>query len=157
MLKRGKKGLSPVVSTVLLIMIVVILAAIIVIWLRYFMKDAIVKFEKPIERTCEDVSFEATLQGSKIILENTGSVPIEAIVLHKKKPGATDVEKIGGEGNDDGYDDGKISAGGSKIISVDLSGYEEIKVIPVLLGEVEKKDTIREFECNEDFGIELVI
>ncbi len=148
MLKRGKRALSPVVSTVLLIMIVIILAVIVILWFKYFLKDAVIKFDKPVETTCSDVGFEVDIFESSVIVSNIGNVPIQSVVIYKISPGVKDREEK----------ERRIPVGGSSVIEVDgLRDYEEIKVIPVLLGEVKGKDTTRAIECDESIGIDVVI
>ena len=64
-MKNNKKGVSPVVSTVLLIMIVIILAIIILIWSQGFIKEAITKQvsgeTKSIDQYCSDVQMKYNL------------------------------------------------------------------------------------------------
>ena len=59
MVKSNRRGLSPVVATVLLIMIVIIIAIIIFLWFRSLAKEAVTKDlgfgEENIELVCDDV------------------------------------------------------------------------------------------------------
>lgn len=56
--RGSKKGLSPVIASVLLIALVLVLAALIFLWAREFFSEQIQKFDRPIEAYCKDVSFE---------------------------------------------------------------------------------------------------
>ena len=76
-MQRGKKALSPVITTILLVMIAIILAIIILMWARGFIKEGVQKFDNPIEDVRRDVVFNAQVAGSKeISVINSGSVPI---------------------------------------------------------------------------------
>ena len=46
---RGKRGLSPVIASVLLIALVLVLASIIFMWARGFISEQIEKFGNPVE------------------------------------------------------------------------------------------------------------
>ncbi len=73
----NKAGISPVIATVLLISIVVVAGVIIAIALLGFGGDQSYKFGNPVEEVCrEGVSFDASLSGSELTIENTGSVGI---------------------------------------------------------------------------------
>ena len=76
-----KRGLSPVVATVLLLVLVFVLAAIIFIWARGFVGEQIQKFGEPIENICARVDFEVDVSGGTYGAENgdfanRGDVPI---------------------------------------------------------------------------------
>lgn len=53
-----KKGLSPVIATVLLISLSLVLVSIVLIWMLGFVSEQLEKQGKPIEQVCKDVSFE---------------------------------------------------------------------------------------------------
>lgn len=144
MKKRGKKAVSPVITTVLLIALVVILAIIIFLWARSFIGEKIAKFDKPIESVCDEVKFRASIDENFLLLDNQGNVPIYAINIKKNSPGTSSVEE--------------------KIIDLDKgdSKKEEIvigaettsiSIIPILLGEAgEKKE---KFTCPESVAVEI--
>lgn len=143
MKKRGKKAVSPVVSTVLLIMIVVILAIIIFLWARSFIGEEIEKFEKPIGDVCRDVNLRASIEGGNLLLINRGNVPIYAIDIKKISAGTSKVEQT------------VIDLDGGSSQSQPLSittGVSEIVVIPVLIGK--SGNTKKKFTC-ENMGVEI--
>ena len=82
-----KRGVSPVVATVLLIVIVVILGAIIFIWARGFLSESAVKGDRVVESSCNDVKFEVQIvkvvsecsTGSAIDINNIGNIPIYGV------------------------------------------------------------------------------
>lgn len=141
-----KRGVSPIVSTVLLILIVIILALIIFFWARSFVGEKIEKFDKPIEDVCKDVNFRASIEGNNLILVNRGNVPIYEINVKQMSAGTSKI---------DGYII-DLEKGGSKnkTISIDYSTTTGIEVVPVLLGESGSKRS--KFAC-EGYGIEIGI
>src|SRR3989338_1007131 len=54
-----RRGVSPVVATVLLIVIVIVLATIIFLWARGFLSESAVKGDRAVQVSCADVDFEA--------------------------------------------------------------------------------------------------
>lgn len=145
MKKRGKKAVSPVITTVLLIALVVILAIIIFLWARSFIGEKIAKFDKPIESVCDEVKFRASIDGTDLIIDNQGNVPIYAINIKKNSPGTSSIEE-------------KIidlDKGDSKKEEIGEIGFgvTSISIIPVLLGEAgEKKE---KFTCPESVAVEI--
>jgi len=84
-----KRGLSPVVATVLLLVLVFVLAAIIFIWARSFVGEQIQKFGEPIENICARVDFEVDVNGGTLGNENgdfvnRGDVPIYNFEIKEK-------------------------------------------------------------------------
>jgi len=151
-MKRGnKKGISPVVSTVLLIMVVIILAIIILLWSRGFIKEKILKFDKPIENVCSEVSIKTFVNDDYSFgVSNIGNVPIYAIDLKIMKKGGSKVYRI------EESRGGKINVGLSNILEqengdpfyINTAEDKEIKVIPILLGK-NKDGAVKEYTCPE--------
>jgi len=149
--KRGKRAVSPVIATVLLIMLVLILAIIILLWSRGFIKEKILKFDKPIENVCGEVSITTFVNddaGNSYTygFTNNGNVPIYSVDVKISSGGGSDTVRAG---LDEG---GQVDAGLSTILSgippiVDGT-TEEVKIIPILLGK-NKDGAIKEFTCPE--------
>ncbi len=84
-----KKGLSPVVATVLLVAIVVILALLIFLWLRNaFVPEIIEKYGEDVQIVCERVQFTPfakingpLMENIDIEIANDGNVPIQNFVI----------------------------------------------------------------------------
>jgi flagellin-like protein len=76
----SKKGLSPVIATVLLITLAIVLVGIVFLWMRGFISEQVEKQGKPIEQVCADVNFEKQTQlyGDSLDLQvnNIGNVHI---------------------------------------------------------------------------------
>ena len=79
---EGKKGLSPVIATILLVAIVVVLALLIFLWLRNFVPEIVEKNGEDISIVCERVQFTpvAEKDGTTAInieISNDGNIPIQ--------------------------------------------------------------------------------
>jgi flagellin-like protein len=61
-LSKGKRALSPVVATVLLVALVLILALIVFMWSKGFLKERIEKRGESAEAICEQLRFDANYQ-----------------------------------------------------------------------------------------------
>ena len=133
------------VSTVLLIMIVIIIAIIILIWGRGFIKEKLLKFNKPVENVCRDVYIKPFVNPDNSYgFTNTGNVPIYQVDLKITKRGSSIVTRIEQSAN----------PGASIDLGTDyLAGdIEEIKIIPVLLGKTSSGKQ-REYTCPEQNAI----
>ena len=144
--KRGKKAISPVVATVLLVSIVIVLIVIIYIWASSSLKEQYTKFGSPIEDACDKVSLSATYDSDadSVQLNNEGTVAVYKINL---------VYSSGGDKNPVSCGQVSLATAGSKTISVsdDCSLPEEdgipVSVIPVLLGENSDGNSV-EYVCE---------
>ncbi len=152
--ERGKRGLSPVIATVLLISLALVLVLIIFIWARTWIGEKIQKDlgggAEAIESFCDDIDFSAEaelLGGGKINVNNIGNVPLYGIEVRKRGTGA--VENLG-----IGIFDNGLPKGGGKGVSVDFGGSvssgDELIVVPVILGEGETYK--KPYTCAEDFA-----
>ncbi len=76
----SKKGLSPVIATVLLITLAIVLVGIVFLWMRGFVSEQVEKQGKPVEQVCADVRFEkdTEIYGDSLDLRitNVGNVHI---------------------------------------------------------------------------------
>lgn len=76
----GKRGLSPVVATVLLVVLALVLTVIVFLWARGFVTEQLEKQGKPTDQVCKDVSFEVDSAfvggGVEVQIVNRGNVPI---------------------------------------------------------------------------------
>lgn len=153
-MKRGldKRGLSPIVATVLLISIAIILALIIFFWAKSFLSEKVQKFDGPIDQSCQNIQFVAEIDStnSQISVENKGNVPIAGLRL--KSADSDSVETISsfkstiktGQTTTLAFPEdaiGKITAG------------NKIMLAPIILGE--QGDVKKEYLCSDDFGVEV--
>lgn len=146
-----KKGLSPIVASVLLIVLVMVLASIVFLWARGFVSEQIEKFGQPVENICEDVAFEAELIDTGVAYEleisNRGNVPIYNFDIKGIKGGDSKIEKF-----DFGVGVGEAENQGITI----TSKTEKIVVYPAILGSVRGRTTNKVFTCV-DKGKTLIV
>ncbi len=157
-LKRDEKAISPVVSTVLLIMIVVILAIIILLWSKGFIKEALLKkvadTEKPVDYFCSEIQLESYVsddEAGAFGFKNVGNVPIYAFDLKTvlKDSGDSSSEEVRDK-------NGIVNPGFTKLFEdKNYEDYDEIKVIPILLGKKAKSGGREPFQCPERNAFEI--
>jgi flagellin-like protein len=143
-----KKGLSPVIASVLMIMLVLILAAMIFLWARGFVTEQIQKFDKPIGDVCATVNFDAVRIGdSELEVINRGNVGIRHFEVRLTKGGNAETSK---------FDFGRpqIAAGEALVESVSLlmkdgSDPDSVVIYPALLGNVRGESANKVFTCTE--------
>jgi len=145
----NRKGVSPIISTSILIVIVIILAIIILLWAKGFVKEAVLKEiagnEKRAEDFCREVKMRAILnEDNSFGFENTGSIPIFKYKLKLESNGGSSVRTI----------EKSVNPGYSSIVENEkYSDYESVKIIPILLGKV--KGNTQEYECPEVNGVDV--
>lgn len=152
MSKIKKKGVSPIVATILLISIVVILALIIFLWARSFVGEKAQKFNSAIDYSCggeDGVKMEAGFytQGQTYSLDvkNNGNVPIYGFVVKEFGKGTVISKDISNSGT--------LNLGESMTIqldNIDVQNINELLVIPILLGQV--GDQREAYTCGDEFG-----
>jgi len=130
-----KRGISPVVATVLLIVVVIALFLLIFLWLKGFQKEAILKNGTPIETQCTAIRFDATYTLPSLQVSNTASTTINKIQVLVDGSSKTNT--------------GTISPATST--TADLSQWcktgKKIKLIPYLLGQT-KSGAQKEYACT---------
>lgn len=136
--KKYKRGISPVIATVLLIVIAIALFLLIFLWLRGFQREVVTKQGTPIETVCQEVSFDLTKTDYTVQIMNTGSIPIYKVKIY-----------ITDDGTELAAEDGGNIAPGSvvSISPVNCGAGEYVKVIPVLLGTTQG-GAKREHDCE---------
>lgn len=152
-----KKGLSPVVATVLLIAIVIVIGLIVFLWFKGTVSEAVTKFGgKNIQLVCEDVSFDADYSGGNIYLSNSGNVPIYQIKA-KISSGGSHSTHIIGEGDPDWPAEGLNQGGAySGPLGTTVSSGDEILLIPVLVGVTESEGE-KSHTCDDRHGYKLLV
>ena len=158
-MKRGfsedKKGLAPVIASVLLILLVFVLAILIFIWARGFIAEKIEKFGQPIDAICSDVQFDVEIigvaGGDTLEVINRGDIDIYRLEIKLFKGGDAIFRKFS-------Y---KIFAGGSEQGSVNLAmenndRAESVMIYPALIGNPKGKSSNRVFTCL-NMGKEFIL
>lgn len=153
-----KRGVSPVIATVLLIGIVVVIGLIVFMWLRGIQEEAITKFDGTnVKIVCEDVSFDASYSNGFIYLLNDGNVPIYKIKAKITGAGTQDTvyvddPSIAGSEND--WNKEGLLQGDRYSGSFGVSGSTAL-LVPVLIGST--ADGNKAYTCDDRFGKEITI
>ena len=156
-----RKGLSPVIATVLLIAIVVVIASIVLLWFRGITEESVTKFgKKNIKLVCDDVQFQASYSSGIISISNTGTIPIYNIKVKIVRSGsfATEDFKTPKIFGDVGWPSSGINQGEAfetPDISTFITDANELLLIPVLIGSSKKGDTPH--TCEERHGYKITL
>ena len=154
--RQRKRGLSPVVATVLLISMVVAIAVIVFLWFRGMVEEPITKFEgKNIELVCDDVDFDAGYSNGFLDISNIASknIPIYDINIRILSKGSENTKKLSEISEDwpkKGLNPGEVYSGN---IENSVGNPDSITLIPVLLGNSE--DGTKTHVCEESDGVEI--
>ena len=145
-MEKRKKGVSPVVATVLLIAIVIVLALIVFLWARGFVKESVQKQGKSADQVCDEIDLEVSYDGEEVVIVNNGNIPIYRFEIKKESGGSIELEEV---------EEGLL-IGETKILgeSGEFSGYDKIMVFPVILGE--SKLSKKAYTCKNSFDAEPV-
>lgn len=149
----NRKGLSPVIASVLLVALVLVLGMIVFLWAKLFIPDVIQKNGERIENLCPRVAFDASYFSSDdstsdtLTIQNTGNEVIYGVNYAVEKVGSLEYTELTGK---------IVVAGMSKdyeIASNKATPGENIRLIPILLGEG-RGGELEAFAC-EDAGITI--
>lgn len=148
-MKNKKRGLSPVIATMLLVAIVIVIALIVFLWFRSITEEAITKFDgQNIRIVCEEVSFDADYDAGQVFISNTGNVPIYQMKAKMFGSGSFTTNTISEGWPEKGLNQGEAFSGS-------IAGNpEKIILIPVLVGETSKGE--KTYTCDERLGYELM-
>src|SRR3990167_6556675 len=160
MIVKRKKGVSPVIATVLLVAIVLVLAVIVFLWARNFVGESVEKQGRDVDQSCAETSFRAEIiftgdepdDEKTLFIENTGTVPLYGAELRKK-------QVIGEIKLVDTFD-GSVSPGATGEINLtkksgDLAVEDSVLVVPILLGETQTQK--KAYICDSEYGVETTI
>ena len=142
-----KKGLSPVIASVMMIMLVLVLSAMIFLWARGFISEQIEKFNKPIGDVCAEVDFDVVLVGTnELEIINRGNVGIRSFDIKLIRGGESEVANFdfGGPQIDPGQ---AVTQSVTTLLMDDGEKPDKIIVYPALLGNVRGKKANRPFTC----------
>ncbi len=155
--RMRKKGVSPVVATVLLIAMVIVLALIVFLWFRSLTKEAITKFGgKNVEIVCDEVSFSAEYSLGTLTVTNVGNVPIFGLNVKIVKGGSYETKDL--KTLSTGWPETGLKQGGvfmSEDLTTQFSGTTKVVLIPVLVGSSKNGEKLH--ACTEAQGQELAL
>ena len=152
-----KKGVSPVVATVLLVAMVIIIALIIFLWFKSLTKESITKFGGTnIELVCDDVSLSSDYTSGVLTASNVGNVPVFGLDVKIIKPGSHETKEISGISSN--WPSSGLRQGGvfsSNDLSTEFSGATRVVLVPILAGNSDNGE--RTHICEERQGQEIVL
>ena len=147
----AKRGISPVIATVLLIAMVVVIALIIFTWFRGMVGESVTKFGKNIKLVCDDVAFDASYSSGTLSIVNTGNVPIFKMNMKLSEAGGHSTEEI--EIDSEGVG---LNQGGTFSESISIgSGVQKITLIPILVGASDRGK--KTYVCEGRYGKEIIL
>ncbi len=151
-----KRGLSPVIATILLIAMVIVIGLIIFLWFRSLTEETITKFgDTNIKLVCNDVYFESQYNNGDLYISNTGNVPIFGMKIVIYGDGSHETKDLKDMAN---WPEAGLNQGGtfSGNILGYTSGAEKIVLVPVLIGSSDTGE--RTFMCDEgQHGVEQLV
>ena len=142
-----KRGLSPVITSLLLVALVVVISAVIFLWFRGMVEEGVTKFGKNIQLVCDDVTFDASYSSGVLSIVNTGNIPIYTVNVQSGSNGnfqTKDIKQISSKWPTTGLNQGATF---SDTIS-DLGS--SITVYPVLIGT--SGSGKKTFVCEGQYG-----
>ncbi len=147
-----KRGISPVIATVLLIAMVVVIGLIVFLWFRGMTQESVTKFGgQNIELICDEVNFDASYSNGILYISNIGNVPIFDIKMKVFREGSYETQELAGF---NGLNQGASFVSGD--ISAGIGSASKIILTPVLIGSSKKGD--RTYKCSEEkYGYEIIM
>jgi flagellin-like protein len=145
-----KRGLSPVIATVLLIALVLVLASIIFLWMKGFVSEQVMKSiegsaARPVQQICDEISFDANIvfggaSAYDLEIRNTGNVNLYSFDVKKiMKNGDSKIENFRFP-----VDVGQAI---SKPFNYEEGNVKKLIIYPMLLGNVKDKKLNKMYTC----------
>lgn len=150
-----ERGVSPIITSVLLIAIVIVIIAVIFLWFRGMVEEGVIKFGKNIKLVCEDVNFEASYTTGTLSIVNTGNVPLYRVNLKISQGGSYQIKDLKDMSAGSSWPQNGLGQGAtfSADLGSELGSSEEITVLPVLIGTAGKGK--KTFVCEGQYGKEI--
>jgi flagellin-like protein len=138
-----KRGISPVIATVLLIAVVLVIATVIFIWASGSIGEQITKNGRAADLVCDDVDLSVFYFSGELEVTNRGNIPIAGI----KVKGEDDLVQCEG---------GSLAVGRTVTFDVDddCQGISDVEyVVPVIQG-VNDEGSDAFYTCDDnEFGV----
>lgn len=149
---KNRRGLSPTVTTILLVVMVIVIIGIIFLWFRGMIEEGVTKFGKNVQLVCNDVNFDADYSSGTLKVVNNGNVPIYNMNLKMTSSDGSFVTKNAKDFITDwptkGLNQGQTFSG-----IVETSGANKITVFPILIGATSSGK--KTFICEGQYGKEI--
>lgn len=152
-----KKGVSPVIATVLLVGMVVVIGLIIFLWFRGMVGETVTKFSGTnIQLVCGDVQFDVSHSGGAVFISNIGNVPIFDMKVKISGSGSYSTKSLSKDFPNANWLSTGLNQGGTFSGSLGLGDdVEKITLIPVLIGTSDKGK--KTYVCEDQYGLEVEI
>ena len=132
------RGLSTIVSALLLIMLAVIMSGIIIVWSKGITGEAITINGENVELVCYNVFFVASYDEGILSIINDGNVKIHNVklIMHDGiDSDVQDIKELSSKWPENGLNQGEIF-----VDSINMgSDIKELTIFPVLIGDEESK------------------
>jgi flagellin-like protein len=153
--EKNKKGLSPVITTILLIALVIVIIGVIFLWFRGMVEEGVTKFGKNIQLVCDDVSFDASYSSGTLNIVNNGNVPLYDINLQISNAGSYTTKDIKSLSAGSSWPTNGLNQGGtfSANIQSDIGSANTIIVLPILIGT--SSSGKKTYVCEGQYGKSL--
>jgi len=150
--RKNKTGLSPVITTVLLIALVIVIIGVIFLWFSGMVEEGVTKFGKNIQLVCDDVSFDASYSSGTLNIVNNGNVPLYNLNLKIANAGAYTTKSITDLNAGSSWPKNGLNQGGtfSGNIQSDVGNADTITVFPILIGT--STNGKKTFVCEGQYG-----
>jgi len=152
-----KKGLSPVITTVLLIALTIVIIAIIFLWIRGMVQEGVTKFGKNIQLVCNDVQFEATYESGTLNIVNNGNIPLYSLDVKVVTSDGYQTKNIKDFNAASSWPVSGLKQGAafSGNIGSEITNPTELEIFPVLIGtSTSGKKT---FTCGGQYGQTVIV
>jgi flagellin-like protein len=142
----NRRGVSPVIATVLLIALVLVLALIIFLWSKTFISESVQKNGKAASNVCGLVnldisSIDSPAGGITLQVVNRGSIPVYGL----------EIKFLSGSSSVQSAFDISVDVGGSASRDIPIQvGTQELIIYPVILGTVSGRADNKAYTCLEN-------
>jgi len=154
---KKSKGLSPIITTVLLIVLTISIIAIIFLWFRGMVEEGVTKFGENIKLVCDKVNFDASYSSGMLNIVNNGDVPIFRVNIKISQDGNYQTKDIKEFSSGSGWPTVGLAQGGtfSGELGSEIGSAKGISILPVLIGTSSKGK--KTFVCAGQYGKEITV
>lgn len=153
----NKRGITPVIATALLVGLAVVIAFIIFLWAKSTLAEQYLKFNEPVERSCDSINFESEIyrigNEYKFSVVNRGNVPLYGFKIYHDGDGevkeVANIQCIGSNG-------APITLANGESCEKSILGVNSemnVIVVPQMLAERGNQEV--PYTCDRSFGEEI--
>jgi flagellin-like protein len=146
----NKRGISPIIATVLLIMLALALVLILLLWASNFFAEKAQKNGNAVDQSCASADFQAEIDNNgDLNIENRGNVPLYGINLFIQGDGFDDSRQIVSSA-------GTITSGSTRNVGSagSIPSGSKVFASPILL--VEQNGGKLSYPCSQDYGKQIL-